>query len=62
MKMEMKGCEKPCDMDKAKQACHVQNPDCVKPVNKCAGPEHCEYQLITENDDSTDKYKIYSAD
>ena len=34
--MEMKGCVKPCDVDKAKQDA-IQNRACVKPVNKCAG-------------------------
>ena len=46
--MEMKGCTKPCDVDRAKQACHVQNPAGVKQVNKCAGPQNCEDQLMTE--------------
>ena len=55
--MEMKGLAKPNDVDKVKQACHVQNPACVKPVNKCAGPQNCEYQHMTENDDVDDSIK-----
>ena len=57
--------KKSSDVDKAKQACHVQNPACVKPINKYAGTQNREYQLMTVNDnvdDSIDKYKICSAD
>ena len=52
-------------MGTAIQTFHMQNPACVKPVNKSAGTKKKhEYQLMVKSDngDSIDEYKIYSDD